>query len=73
MAKSRSFSIFLLKEGFTPVNSLKEGHSLELLEEENTNLPEEAILYISDGRANAPWWKSYWGININLIQSQKGV
>lgn len=73
MAKSRSFSIFLLKEGFTPVNSLKEGHSLELLEEENTNLPEEAILYISDRPANAPWWKSYWGINKNLIQSQKGA
>lgn len=73
MAKSRSFSIFLLKEGFTPLNSLKDDHSLELLEEENTNLPDEAIMYISDRPANAPWWKSYWGIGRDLFQSQKGA
>lgn len=73
MAKSRSFSIYLLKENFTPINSLKEGHSLELLQEDNTNLPEHAIMYISDKQANAPWWKSYWGINKNLFQTQKGA
>lgn len=73
MAKSRSFSIFLLKEGFTPLNSLKEDHSLGLLEEENTHLPEEAVLYISDRPANPPWWKSYWGIEKDLFQSQKGA
>lgn len=73
MAKSRSFSIYLLKENFTPINSLKENHSLEVLQEDNTNLPEQAIMYISDRQANAPWWKSYWGINKNLVQTQKGA
>ncbi|PJR03122.1 DUF6119 family protein [Avrilella dinanensis] len=73
MAKSRSFSIYLLKEGFSPENALKEGHTLELIQEDNTSLPENAIMYISNKQANPPWWKSYWGINKNLSQSQKGA
>src|SRR5690606_21542641 len=73
MAKSRSFSIYLLKADFDSTNSLKEEHSLELVQEENTNLPENAVMYISDRPANTPWWKSYWGIDKNLIQTQKGA
>lgn len=73
MAKSRSFSIYLLKENFDATNSLKEDHSLQLVQEENTNLPENGKMYISDRPANEPWWKSYWGIDKNLIQTQKGA
>lgn len=73
MAKSRSFSIYLLKENYEPSNSLKLDHSLELIQEENTNLPEDAIMYIADRPANVPWWKSYWNINKNLFQNQKGA
>lgn len=73
MAKSRGFSIYLLKEEFNYSNALKEDHSLELITEENTNLPANAIMYISDRPANAPWWKSYWGVQKNLIQTQKGA
>lgn len=73
MAKSRSFSIYLLKENFDSNNSLKEDHSLQLVKEENTNLPENAIMYISNRPANEPWWKSYWGIDNDLIQTQKGA
>jgi len=73
MAKIRSFSIYLLKENFDPTNSLKVDHSLELIQEENTNLPEDAIMYIADRPSNVPWWKSYWNIDKNLIQTQKGA
>ena len=73
MAKSRSFSIYLLKENYNPSNSLKEEHTLELLQEEDTDLPEEAVMYISDRPVRTPWWKSYWNINKNLIQTQKGA
>lgn len=74
MAKSRSFSIYLLKDEFDPFNTLKEDHPLELIDEdENTNLPEDAIMYISDRAAHDPWWKAYWGINKNLNQVQKGA
>lgn len=73
MAKSQNFSIFLLKETFNAQTALKEEHNLVLIAEENTNLPEGAIMYISDRQATPPWWKSYWGITKNLMQVQKGA
>lgn len=73
MAKSRNFSIFLLKENFNAMTALKNEHNLELIKEDETNLPEGAIMYISDRQATPPWWKSYWGISKNLKQVQKGA
>ncbi|MBR5208640.1 MAG: TIGR04141 family sporadically distributed protein [Paludibacteraceae bacterium] len=73
MAKSRSFSIYLLKETFNPENSLKENHGMELLQETKTNLPDDAIMYIADNVEKQPWWKCYWGIKKNLFQTQKGA
>jgi uncharacterized protein (TIGR04141 family) len=72
MAKSRGFSIYLLKDTFTPENALKDDHNLQLLEEENTNLPDNSIMYLSDTPGSPPWWKNYWGIHKNLYQMQKG-
>lgn len=72
MAKSRGFSIYLLKDIFTPENALKDGHNLQLLEEENTNLPDNSIMYLSDTPGSPPWWKNYWGIHKDLYQMQKG-
>lgn len=72
MAKSRSFSIYLLKDTFTPDNALKDDHNLQLLEEENTNLPNNSIMYLSDNPGSPPWWKFFWGISKNLHQVQKG-
>lgn len=43
MAKSRGFSIYLLKNTFSPENALKDDHNLELLLEEGTNLPLNSI------------------------------
>lgn len=73
MAKSRGFSIFLLKDAFSADNALKEDHNLELIEEEGTNLPEGSVMYIADRPGNAPWWKNYWGIQQDLHQVQKGA
>jgi uncharacterized protein (TIGR04141 family) len=73
MAKSRGFSIYLLKDTFSPVNALKDDHNLELLTEDNTNLPNGSILYLADNPGSAPWWKNYWGLHKSLYQVQKGA
>lgn len=46
MAKSRNFSVYLLKNGFNAHNSLKEGHHLNLLRETDTSIPVGGIMYI---------------------------
>ena len=71
MAQSRSFSIYLLKQGFDPENCLKDDHSLE--EITNANLPCQGKLFVYDLPSKEPWWKAYWSISKNLFQSQKGA
>jgi len=71
MSKSRSFSIFLLKEGFSSENALKPEHKLgEPIEA--SNLPENSVLYLLDSSPHPPWWKNYWGIDNALNQVLKG-
>lgn len=45
MPKSRNFSVYLLKPEFNANNSLKEGHQLQLLREDDTNIPEGGVMY----------------------------
>lgn len=71
--KSRNFSIYLLKEDYDSTNALKEEHGLEEITQESLNLPDGAVLYLSDSPANDPWWKSYWGITRSLKQVLKGA
>ncbi|MCV9926633.1 TIGR04141 family sporadically distributed protein [Flavobacterium sp. LS1R49] len=73
MAKSRGFSIYLLKSTFSNENALKEDHSLELLSEGVINLPDGAFMYIADRPSSVPWWKNYWGVQKDLYQMQKGA
>ncbi len=73
MAKSRSFSVYLLKPGYNAQNALKDDNSLGEPLTEVENLPAGATLYLSDNRPTDPWWKSYWGINRNLRQVLKGA
>lgn len=73
MAKSRGFSIFLLKENYNAGNALKLEHSLGNPIVNAVNLPQDATLYISDKAATAPWWKDYWGIPQELEQVLKGA
>lgn len=73
MAKSRQFSIYLLKQGFDGTNSLKEEHKLKEPEGEVTNLPDGSTLFIGDKPPSDPWWKDYWGIQQPLKQTLKGA
>ncbi len=45
MAKSRNFSVYLLKQGFNAENALKDEHNLSRLTEEETNIPEGGVMY----------------------------
>jgi len=73
MAKSRNFSIYLLKTGYNAQNALKEEHSLGEPLTSVELLPAGATLYIADNIPAEPWWKAYWGINNNLRQVLKGA
>src|SRR5690606_36082869 len=54
-------------------NSLKEDPGLDLMDEDNTKLTENAVMYISDRESPPPWRKSYWGVNKILNHSQNGA
>ncbi|MCF6228148.1 MAG: TIGR04141 family sporadically distributed protein [Planctomycetes bacterium] len=73
MAKSRSFSIYLLKKGQSEANSLKDDHALGQAVLSASGLPENATLYIQDKSPAPPWWKDYWGIEQDLKQTLKGA
>lgn len=73
MAKSRNFSIYLLKTSYNAQNALKESHSLGEPLTGVENLPAGATLYLADNKPTDPWWKAYWGINRNLGQVLKGA
>lgn len=72
VAKSRGFSIYLLKEGYDAANALREGHALA----DNvgaTGLPENASLFVLDSAPRPPWWKAYFTIEAELTQVTKGA
>ena len=72
MAKSRGFSIFLLKEGYDSTNALRDDHQLA----DNVGaqeLPENASLFVLDSAPRPPWWKAYFAIEAELIQVTKGA
>ncbi len=71
MAKSRPFSIYLLKEGRDATNSLKADHGLEAAEA--TELPKGATLFVLDADPKPPWWRSYFGVTQPLLQQFKGA
>lgn len=72
MTKSRSFSIYLLKEGYDATNALREDHALA--DDINAKaLPKDALLFVLDSEPRPPWWKAYFGIEKNLPQVNKGA
>ena len=71
MAPSRSFSIFLLKETFDADNALDDENPLTPYPADN--LPAGTTLYILDSRPHPPWWKKYFGLDIDLMQESKGA
>ena len=72
MTKTRSFSIYLLKEAHDATNSLKDEHALED-DVEAEDLPENATLFVLDSEPRPPWWKGYFGIGKSLTQVIKGA
>jgi uncharacterized protein (TIGR04141 family) len=72
MGKLRPFSIYLLKHGYHSANSLKADHSLAVVTTA-TALPENSVLYILDADPKPPWWKSYFGVQLELWQQYKGA
>lgn len=71
MAKSRPFSIYLLKPDFNAGNSLREGHGLKAADA--AHLPEGCSLFILNTAPHPPWWKGYFGVAESLLQEQKGA
>lgn len=72
MAKSRSFSIYLLKEGYDATNALREDHALDAGIGAH-GLPEGATLFVLDSDPRPTWWASYFGVEKNLTQVTKGA
>ena len=71
MAKTRSFSIYLLKDGFEPSTALEQDHPLDTAHA--SDLPDDAVLFVLDANPVPPWWKSYFGIRKRLEQVHKGA
>ena len=72
MSKSRSFSIYLLKQDFNASNALKDDHKLDE-ETEVKNLPDSASLFVLDNEPRTPWWVGYFDIQKKLFQVGKGA
>lgn len=72
MAKTRSFSIYLLKEDIEPKDALKKDNSLQA-GIAGDQLPEGAVLYVLDSVPRPPWWKAYFGVQKDLNQVSKGA
>jgi uncharacterized protein (TIGR04141 family) len=72
MARSRSFSIYLLKKGFDASNALSDDDS-DLDEMEAASLPPNAELFVRDADPYPPWWRDYFGIKAKLSQQSKGA
>lgn len=65
MGRSQNFSIYLLKKGFNPGNSLKDNHNMTPVVNAQ-NLPNGAIMYLADNHPKLPWWKTYWGVSEDI-------
>lgn len=72
MAKTRSFSIYLLKDGYNAGNALRDDDALDE-GIEALRLPDGASLFVLDGEPRPPWWKFDFGIQIDLTQASKGA
>lgn len=72
MPRARSFSVYLLKEGYNETNALKENNNLRS-DVIVKNLPGNAKFFLLDSLPTEPWWKNYFGIEHDLLQVLKGA
>jgi uncharacterized protein (TIGR04141 family) len=72
MSQTHSFSIYLLKSGFGADNSVKNVDRL-LVPDNPGKIPSGAKLFVLDAPPHPPWWKDFWGIDLQLSQASKGA
>lgn len=72
MAKTRSFSIYLLKSGVDVASALSADTKLTPCAAAS-NLPANATMFILDSLPTTPWWKGYFGVEQELTQVHKGA
>ena len=70
--RTRTFSIFLLKDGQTAETALKDEHDLAS-EYKADALPEGGTLWIKKGHPKPPWWKGYFKVEGDLNQAFNGA
>lgn len=70
--KYRSFSVYLLKEGYDESNFLSDGNPLKP-DFTASSLPEGATIFVLDNAPREPWWKDYFKIAETLSQQTKGA
>ena len=58
--------------GYNAGNTLRDDHALDE-GVDALRLPDGARLFVFDGEPRPPWWKSYFGIQIDLTQASKGA
>lgn len=69
--KNRTFSIYLLKDGFDEKNFFKVAAGIK--EKPCSKLPTGAKLFIKINKGIEPWWEDYWGLDERLKQSSLGA
>lgn len=77
MAKSNTISIFLLKDGVSFQEALRDPDDMhgatQLVDLGGANGLVGSRLYIADYASKAPWWKEYLSVDRNIKQESKGA
>lgn len=71
MARTRSFSVYLLKPGVTELDALEHPEKLDAVS--TGGLPADAAAYVIKVGAKSPWWRSFFGIPDTLFQETVGA
>lgn len=73
MAKARSFSIFLLKDGYAdPSKALKSDHGLHKASHDDS-VASKWTTYLARTNSATPWWGPYFGISDQVLQGFAGA
>jgi len=72
LTRTRTLSIYLLKDGVDGALALIDEHHLGEPVDDAT-IPSGATLYLFDGKEREPWWRLYFGIARPMKQSSKAA
>jgi uncharacterized protein (TIGR04141 family) len=71
MTTTHAFSIYLLKAGCNASDALEDNHRLQQIP--SPTLGYGSAIYVSNERPTEPWWKQYFKLDLQLLQSSKGA